>query len=124
MEATLVAKRLRTLAENDRQRNGILSDAEAIELGAAAIDATHAAYAREFARAERLARELVTLRTRIAELQAENTQLRSDCRALEAVSGQSRPSATEQVVETDQRGNIKRVTTRPLRAEKRSIGFV
>jgi hypothetical protein len=124
MDAKHVATRLRTLAENDRRHRPALNDADLLELGARAIEAAIAAHARQFARAERLARELSAMLTKVAEVQAENVQLRSDNRALAAVAGRPEAVPTEQVVTVDSRGNLQRIVTKPLRDEARpTIGF-
>jgi uncharacterized protein (DUF3084 family) len=123
MDALKIADRLAALAAADRRHRPDLNDGDAIELGAVAIRTAVAEFRKAHQRAARLAQEAATLRVRLAELQAENTQLHADCRALEAVSGQSRPSATEQLVETDQRGHIKRITTRPIDNTRRPAGF-
>jgi len=123
MDVRAISRRLHALAEGDLRRNGATSDATLIATGGAAIDAADAAYRREFARAERLARELAAMLTKVVELQAENVQLRADNRALAAVAGRPEAVATEQSITVDQRGNLQRIVTKPLRDEARPIGF-
>jgi hypothetical protein len=123
MDAKHVAKRLRTLAENDRRHNPTANDADLIELGARAIEAAIAAHDRQFARAERLARELSAMLTKVAELQAESVQLRSDNRALAAVAGRPEAVPTEQTVTLDRHGNLQKIVTRPIDDTRRPAGF-
>jgi hypothetical protein len=123
MDALKVADRLAALAAADRRHRPDLNDGDAIELGAVAIRTAVHEFRKAHQRAERLSAEVAALRLRLAEVQAANIALHSDCRALEAVSGQSRPSATEQLVETDQRGNVCRVVTKPIDNTRRPAGF-
>ena len=117
-----LARELDRLAEADRQREPHANDAALLEWAARALRQAAAEHAQQFRRAEAALRRISNLQTRIAALQAELTEARSNIRALEAVAARPAPIATEQHVEVDQRGNVKRVVSRPL-PESRPIGF-
>jgi regulator of replication initiation timing len=124
MDALKVADRLAALAAADRRHRPDLNDGDAIELGAVAIRTAVDEFRKAHQRAARLAQEVAALRVRLAEVQAENVQLRADNRALAAVAGRPETVPTEQVVTVDSRGNLQRIVTKPIRDEARpAIGF-
>jgi len=100
---------------------GATDTAATVAHGAAAIRLVHRRFVDEYKRAELLVRENASLRTRLAALQAENTQLKSDVLALQAVAG--RPErVVAQTVERDSNQEIRRVTY-AYENEKQRIGF-
>jgi hypothetical protein len=117
-----LADRLDAMAEHDRRSLHGGADSPVLEWAARGLRQADAEHAKQHRRAELALREVATLRTRLAELQSELTQARSDIRALEAIAARPAPLSTEQAIETDSRGNIKRITTRPL-DDRRPVGF-
>jgi uncharacterized small protein (DUF1192 family) len=116
-----LADRLDRLAEADKANPGG-GDSELLSWAARGLRQAEQAHAAEFRRAEAALRRVSELQTRIATLQAELTEERANVRALEAVAARPAPIATEQHVEVDSRGSVRRVTTRPL-DDRRPVGF-
>lgn len=117
-----LADRLDRLAAADRDNNPHANDGDLLEWAARGLRQTEAEHAKQYRRAEAALRRVSELQTRLATLQAELTEERANVRALEAVAARPAPIATEQHVEVDSRGNVKRVVSRPLN-ESRPIGF-
>jgi predicted metal-dependent hydrolase len=115
-----IAKRCAAAAEAERRNNVALAD-DLLDLAAAAIQETHRRYREAYGRAVTYENALAEVNRRLQLLADENVQLKADCRALEAIAGRSAP--TVQHVESDSRGNIVRVTTRPLDESRRTAGF-
>jgi hypothetical protein len=116
-----LAAALDRLAEAD-SRNPGGGDSELLSWAAAGLRAADRAYQQQFRRAERLAAELAR---RTADLAAERARLveaNAAVRALECVAQRPAPHASEQTIETDAKGNLRRITSRPL-SESRPIGF-
>jgi hypothetical protein len=116
-----LAAALDRLAEGDAKNPGG-GDSELLAWAAAGLRAADRAYQRQFQRAERLAAELAR---RTADLAAERVRLieaNSAIRALEAVAGRPAPHSSEQTIEVDSKGNLRRVVSRPL-PEGRPAGF-
>jgi outer membrane murein-binding lipoprotein Lpp len=118
-----LAERLDKLAAGDRRRHHDGGDAELIELCARGLRQADAAHQKQHRRAELALRDVATLRARVAELERDNVQLRADVRALEIVAQRPAPTSLEQTVETDARGNVRRVVSRPLDDSTRRAGF-
>jgi hypothetical protein len=116
-----LADRLDRLAAADRHNPGG-GDAQVLEWAARGLRMVDDAYRQQHQLAERLAAELSTARTTIAALRAELIEQRANVAALEAVASRPAPYATEQHIESDTRGNIVKVTTRPVPAQ-RPAGF-
>jgi hypothetical protein len=125
MTATLtprqLADRLDKLAEADARNVGG-GDSELLSWAARGLRQVDAEHAAQYRRAEAALRRVSELQTRLASLQAELVEEKANCRALEAVAARPAPFATEQHVEVDRNGNVKRVVSRPL-DDRRPIGF-
>lgn len=117
-----LADRLDKLAAADRANSPHANDGDLLSWAAAGLRQVEAAHAREYRRAEAALRRVGELQTRLASLQAELIQQRANVRALEAVAGAPAPYATEQQVELDGKGNVKRVVSRPL-PQRAPVGF-
>jgi len=124
MQKSRDALKIATSLDRIAARNleaGATDTAGTVAHGAAAIRLVHKRYLDEFQRAARLANENSVLRARLADLQAQITQARSDIRALEAIAG--RPERViAQTVERDAQQEIRRVLY-SYADERRPIGF-
>jgi len=119
-DAISIAKSLDRIAARNLEA-GATDSGGTVAHGAAAIRLVHRRFVDEYKRAELLVRENASLRTRLAALQAENTQLKSDVLALQAVA--ARPERViAQTVERDAQQEIKRVLY-SYADERKPIGF-